>query len=194
MSKVGDMQRQKADRSERGSFQRSRLVEGVDYIGVGVSAIVFDAASRLFLAKRGPTARNERHHWEFPGGAVRLHERLSEAVKREFLEEFGMHIEPESLLCLMDHILPAESQHWVSACFLARHLSGEPTVREAGKCLAVTWATPSDLPSPLALSSTAFLQAYYDAIGTENGPGPDQTAAPGRWRLRGYIPDLERGK
>lgn len=147
---------------------RHDLVRGVDYIGVGVGAMVIDSDSRVFLAKRGPGARNERNHWEFPGGAVQLHERLEDAIKREFMEEFGMVIEPESLLCVTDHILPAENQHWVSACFIARHVAGEPSVREADKCLEFRWSTFNDLPIPLTLISASFLRAYH-AVPSEDG-------------------------
>ena len=42
--------------------------KGVDYIGVGVGAIIYDRDNRVFLAKRGKEARNETGKWEFPGG------------------------------------------------------------------------------------------------------------------------------
>lgn len=141
------------------------LVSGVDYIGVGVGAMLFDSASRLFLAKRGPLARNERHHWEFPGGAVLLHESLKDAIRREFREEYEMLIEPERLLCIADHMLEAEDQHWVSACFIARHVSGEPIIREPNKCLGVGWFNLCELPTPLTQISTSFLQVYLDEFG-----------------------------
>ena len=52
------------------------MKRGVDYIGVGVGAIIVDEQGRLFLARRGPKANNERGLWEFPGGSVELGERL----------------------------------------------------------------------------------------------------------------------
>jgi ADP-ribose pyrophosphatase YjhB (NUDIX family) len=131
--------------------------------------MVFDANSRVFLAKRGPLARNERHHWEFPGGKVLLHERLKHAIRREFREEFGMVIEPGQLLCIADHLLEEEDQHWVSACFIARHVSGEPMVKEPDKCLGVDWFSLSELPTPLTQISSSFLQAYQDQIGMAAG-------------------------
>src|SRR5256886_4667062 len=52
------------------------MKRGVDYIGVGVGAIIVDERGRLFLARRGPSAKNERGRWEFPGGSVELGVRL----------------------------------------------------------------------------------------------------------------------
>jgi hypothetical protein len=38
---------------------------GIDFIGVGVGAILVDDRGQLFLARRGPQAKNERGLWEF---------------------------------------------------------------------------------------------------------------------------------
>jgi ADP-ribose pyrophosphatase YjhB (NUDIX family) len=150
------------------------MVKGVDYIGVGVGAMVFDSSGHVFLAKRGPRAQNERNRWEFPGGAVQLHERIRDAIKREFIEEYGMVIEPKHLLCVADHILPVENQHWVSLCFIARHMSGEPRVLEPEKCHAIRWCHINDLPSPLTLISSSFLREYRAAYGESVNPCLDK--------------------
>ena len=55
---------------------------GIDYIGVGVGAILVDIKGRLFLARRGPKAKNERGLWEFPGGSVEFGETLAQALPR----------------------------------------------------------------------------------------------------------------
>ena len=68
------------------------MKRGVDYIGVGVGAVIVDSQGRLFLARRGPKAKNERGLWEFPGGSVEFGERLAEALQREMKEEYGIEI------------------------------------------------------------------------------------------------------
>jgi len=62
------------------------MQRGIDFIGVGVGAVIVDDAGRLFLARRGPLAKNERELWEFPGGAVEFGERLADALRREIRE------------------------------------------------------------------------------------------------------------
>jgi 8-oxo-dGTP pyrophosphatase MutT (NUDIX family) len=52
------------------------MKRGIDYIGVGVGAIIVNRTGELFLAKRGPLAKNERGLWEFPGGSVEFGETL----------------------------------------------------------------------------------------------------------------------
>jgi mutator protein MutT len=82
------------------------MKRGVDYIGVGVGAIIVDDRGRLFLARRGPQAKNERGLWEFPGGSVEFGEKLAQALQREMREEYGVEIAVGELLDVVDHILP----------------------------------------------------------------------------------------
>jgi len=133
---------------------------GKDYIGVGVGAIVLNADSEVFLSQRGHKAGNERGTWEFPGGKVDFGEKIEDAIKREFIEEYDMVIETIELLCVYDHILPDEGQHWVSPTFLARHVSGEPQIMEPEKCEAIGWFDLNDLPYPLSIITQHDVEVY----------------------------------
>ncbi|MDO8524700.1 MAG: hypothetical protein Q7R99_03655 [bacterium] len=42
------------------------MKRGVDYIGVGAGAIIFNNEGKVFIAQRGPGARNESGKWDFP--------------------------------------------------------------------------------------------------------------------------------
>lgn len=133
---------------------------GVDYIGVGVGAIIFDAESRVFLAKRGPLARNERNRWEFPGGGVELGETLVHALGREIAEEYGCEIEVLELLDVVDHIIPDEGQHWVSPLFICRVKSGTPHIREPHKCEEIGWFSLAEIPeATLTIASRKGLES-----------------------------------
>jgi 8-oxo-dGTP diphosphatase len=135
-------------------------IPGKDYVGVGVGALVFDYLGRVFLAQRGPAARNAVGAWEFPGGMVKFGERLEEAVRREFEEEYGMSVEVTRLLDVFDDILPSEGQHWVSPTYLAQHLSGQPSIREPEKCMEIGWFNLDAMPRPLSSITQRNLRAY----------------------------------
>jgi len=141
------------------------MIAGRDYIGVGVGAIVFNSQGQVFLSKRGPKAKNERGCWEFPGGSVEFGEMLSAAIKREFIEEYGMEIEIVNLLNVSDHILPAEQQHWVSPTFIARHIGGTPKIVEPEKCTEIGWFWLSDLPTPLSKVTQDDVKNYQAKYG-----------------------------
>ena len=141
------------------------MKRGIDYIGVGVGALLVNDAGEIFLAQRGPLAKNERGLWEFPGGSVEFGETLVEALRREMMEEFGIQIEVGELLDVTDHILPEEGQHWVSPTYLCRILSGEPRIMEPGKCSAIGWFDPWQVPEHLSLISQANLGHYRERAG-----------------------------
>lgn len=144
---------------------------GVDYIGVGVGALIVDDAGRLFLAQRGPKAKNERGLWEFPGGGVEFGESLRDALSREIREEYGVTIAVGELLTVTDHILPDEGQHWVSPSYICRIISGTPTILEPEKCSAIGWFTLDAMPDALSLVTRHDLELYR-ARHAANGPTP----------------------
>jgi len=137
---------------------------GIDYIGVGVEAIIVNREGKLFLAQRGPQAKNERGLWEFPGGSVEFGERLIDALKREIREEYGVEIEVRDLLNVADHILPDEGQHWVSPSYVCVIASGEPQIKEPGKCTAIGWFEPTALPPDLTVVTRLDWQLYLERI------------------------------
>jgi 8-oxo-dGTP diphosphatase len=125
------------------------MKKGIDYIGVGVGAVILDRDGKVFLAKRGREARNERQKWEFPGGSVEFGERLEDALVREVREEYGFEIDVEKLLDVVNHIIPDEKQHWVSPTFLCRFKSGTPQIREPHKCEEIGWFAVDQIPVDL---------------------------------------------
>ena len=136
------------------------MKRGVDFIGVGVGAIIVADDGRLLLSRRGPKARNERGLWEFPGGSVEFGERLGDALKREMREEYDVEIEVGELLGVVDHILSDEGQHWVSPTFICRLTSGEPVIREPDKCAEIGWFAPDEMPGDLTRISRENLAHY----------------------------------
>jgi 8-oxo-dGTP diphosphatase len=140
------------------------MKRGIDYIGVGVGAMIVDTQGRLFMARRGPQAKNERGLWEFPGGSVEFGERLADALRREIGEEYGVEIDVGPLLDVADHILPDEGQHWVSPTYLCRITRGEPRILEPEKCSEIGWFFPDALPTDLTQISRVNIKHYKERL------------------------------
>ncbi len=136
------------------------MKRGIDYIGVGVGAVLVDDQGQLFLARRGPQAKNERGLWEFPGGSVEFGEKLADALAREMREEYGVEIAVSELLDVVDHILPDEGQHWVSPTFICAITAGKPAIREPEKCTEIGWFHPDETPEDLTLITRKNLDHY----------------------------------
>lgn len=141
------------------------MKRGIDYIGVGVGAVIVNPRGQVFMARRGPRAKNERGLWEFPGGSVEFGETLADALRREIREEYGIEIAVGALLDVVDHILPGEGQHWVSPTYICAVLSGEPAIREPEKCTAIGWFDPSAAPPNLTVITRHNLEHYLRLTG-----------------------------
>lgn len=138
---------------------------GVDYIGVGVGAILLNDQGEVFLSLRGPLAKNERGKWEIPGGAVNFGETLEEAIIRETYEEFGIRIKVKKLLDVNDHILPEEKQHWVSPSYICEIIEGEPKIMEPGKTDRIGWFSLADAQKlPLAIVTKRDVEMLKKSI------------------------------
>jgi mutator protein MutT len=131
---------------------------------VGVGAIIIDKQGRLFLARRGAKAKNERGLWEFPGGSVEFGETLADALRREMREELGIEIVVGELLDVVDHILKDEGQHWVSPTYLCTIASGEPCIREPEKCAETGWFPTDKIPADLTQATRRSLTDYLQYI------------------------------
>jgi 8-oxo-dGTP diphosphatase len=141
------------------------MQKGKDYIGVGVGAFIFNGKGEVLFMKRGQASRNERGHWDIPGGGVRLNETREQAVIREVKEEFGLDVEVVQELHTIDHMIPDDGQHWVTTPFVVRVVGDqEPAIMEPAKCEEITWFHPDNLPSPLATSTIPSLAAYQRSL------------------------------
>lgn len=136
------------------------MKKGVDYIGVGVCAVIFNDSGKVFLAKRGKDARNESGTWEFPGGGVEFGDTLENTIVREMKEEFAIDIEVKELLGVNDHLIPEEKQHWVSPAYICKIIKGTPVIQEPNKIDEIGWFKLSEIEKmPLSLVSQSNLKS-----------------------------------
>ena len=94
---------------------------------------------RVLLVKRGREPSAGR--WTVPGGAVRVGERLHEAVVRELREECGVEVEVGPVVEVLDRVVRDGTGrvqfHYVIIDYLARWVVGEP--RAGSDAAAVRW-------------------------------------------------------
>lgn len=125
---------------------------------VGVGILIVDSAGRVLLTLR--LRPPEAGHWSIVGGKLDYLETLEQCAVREALEEVGLHVAIDSLLCVTDHLLPRENQHWVSPAYLGRVLRGEAQNCEPHKTRAVQWFPLDQLPSNLTITARNAISAY----------------------------------
>jgi 8-oxo-dGTP diphosphatase len=99
------------------------------------------------------------------GGKLDFLESLEDCAIREALEEVGLTIAIDSLLCVTDHILPEEGQHWVSPAYLGRVLAGEAKNCEPENTREVEWFRFEELPQRLTMTAKNAIEAYRRRFG-----------------------------
>jgi ADP-ribose pyrophosphatase YjhB (NUDIX family) len=106
---------------------------------VGVGGVIIEGEQVLLVKRASEPLRGQ---WSLPGGLVETGERLAEAVRREMLEETGLHVRVEKMLKIVERITRDEQRrvrfHYVLADFLCRTERG---VARAGSDVSeVHWA------------------------------------------------------
>jgi 8-oxo-dGTP diphosphatase len=135
---------------------------------VGVGVLLIDESGRLLLTLR--LRPPEVGCWSIVGGKLDFLETLEQCAIRETLEEVGAVISIDSLLCVTDHLVPAEGQHWVSPAFLARVSSRDTRNCEPEKTREVRWFPIDALPPNLTTTARSAVDAYKRR--SPQGPTP----------------------
>jgi 8-oxo-dGTP diphosphatase len=125
---------------------------------VGVGVLLVDDRSRVLLTLR--ILPPEAGCWSIVGGKLDYLESLEQCAVREAREEVGVDIAIHSLLCVTEHRLPLEHQHWISPAFLAQVLRGTPINCEPEKTQEVCWFPLDALPPNLTMTARNAIEAY----------------------------------
>ncbi len=125
---------------------------------VGVGVLLVDGRGQVLLTLR--TRPPEAGCWSIVGGKLDYLETLEACAVREAREEAGLEIAIEGLLCVTNHLLPRERQHWVSPAYLGRVLAGKARNCEPEKTLDVRWFPLDHLPLNLTMTARNAIQAY----------------------------------
>ena len=91
-----------------------------------VAAIILDEEKRILATQRG--YGEYEGWWEFPGGKIEPGEGPEVALRREIMEELGVEIVVENLLCTVEYDYP--KFHLSMLCYMCRISNGEIDLRE----------------------------------------------------------------
>ncbi|MER5645067.1 NUDIX domain-containing protein [Streptosporangium sp. NPDC002524] len=117
---------------------------------VSVGAAVIDAEGRFLAIKRRDNGR-----WQLPGGVVELDEGPLDAVRREVLEETGIHVEPIRLTGVYKNMTLGV----VSLVFLCQAVAGQARATE--EAAETAWLALDEVSTRM---SEAFSIRLLDAL------------------------------
>jgi len=138
------------------------MKRGIDYIGVGVGAVIINERHEvLLLLRRVPP---EPGYWTIPGGAVELFESCEEAIVRECREEVNLSVHVDKLLTIVDHIVREEATHWVAIEYLVTVNSGVATNAEIDENQELKWFPLDRLPERMTQPTRQALDVYKTKV------------------------------
>ncbi|WP_422123321.1 NUDIX hydrolase [Planococcus sp. X10-3] len=143
----------------------------------GVYGLCIENEKLLVINKsRGPYI----NRFDLPGGSLEEGESLSEAIKREFLEETGLEINVSENLGVIDFQLPWKWQeysavHHIAVYYLVNKVSGElskPTQFDCQDSQGALWVTEKDISvensSPLVVKAFEWIRTRNLGIDVES--------------------------
>lgn len=125
-------------------YYRDSDAPAANSIVVAVTAFVRDEGGRLLLIRR-----TDNDLYAIPGGALDLGETLTQAVRREVMEETGIAVEVTGLVGVYsdpEHVIEftdGEVRQEFSICFRAEPAGGDPRTSDESK--EVLWVAPAGL-------------------------------------------------
>lgn len=138
--------------------KKTHSIAGVDYIGLGVGAVILSKKREVLLMKRSKRLAVHRTTvglWSIPGGEVEFGEKVTDALKREVREELGVEIVIERMIGHWDQILTKSKVHWHSVTFLCKIEKGEPKIKEPSKFDDLKWFAIDKIPKNAGIAHVA---------------------------------------
>jgi ADP-ribose pyrophosphatase YjhB (NUDIX family) len=127
----------------------------------GASAIVVHDGRLLMIRQRRPYGV----HWEFPSGYHEAGESLEQTAAREALEETGVAVEVEELVCTMAWEREHDRRRNVLAFFLAAPV--DPTVQPRGQVEEdiddAIYVDPAELKAEIHPLDHVILERWWDS-------------------------------
>jgi 8-oxo-dGTP diphosphatase len=125
--------------------------------------------NKLLLMKRSGTGFGDGY-WAVPGGRIDGQESVTEACRREALEELGIKIAAKELkFATAIHSAPHDEnpREVVLFIFKAEHWDGKIVNNEPHKCEKIGFFPLDDLPEGTMTSTKRFIQNAFQGVSFE---------------------------
>ncbi len=139
--------------TNQGTFVAVNQQQTTPKHSVSVAGVVIDDQNRVLVIRR-----EDNGHWEAPGGVLELDESFEEGVRREVLEETGVHVRVDRLTGVYKNL----THGIVALVFRCTTQYGEP--HPTSEAREVRWMTRDEVRDAM---NPAFAIRVLDAFDTD---------------------------
>lgn len=135
---------------------------GTDFIGLGCGALIVNDKNEVLLIRYAEDSKTDPGMWARPGGKIDFGECGPAAAEREVEEEVGIKVKVIEPLEFTEVIEDDRSKHWIALGFLAKHVSGTPTIKEPHKHTDIGWFPINNIPENTAIYTRNSVKFYLE--------------------------------
>lgn len=107
----------------------------------------FDGIKKVFLPRRAATKKFLPNVFELPGGHVDFGEDIADGLRREILEEFGMHVSLGEPFASFTYTNDVKGSHSIEVVYFAQFTDPFEQIQlDPEDHSEYVWATSQDLP------------------------------------------------
>lgn len=122
----------------------------------------FDGVEKVFLPKRAATKKFLPNVFELPGGHIDFGEDMVEGLKREVMEEHGMHINVGDPFAVFTYTNEVKGSHSIEVVYFATFIEPIENIKlNPEDHSEFRWASEADLPD---LSQSLSGAEYHNVV------------------------------
>lgn len=129
---------------------------------VGIGVYILNDNRQLLLGKRKNSHGDGS--WSPPGGHLEFMESVEECAKREVMEEIGITLKDVKEIVFTEDFYQDENKHYISIHVRAVMQDGKIEALEKDKCERWEWFDLNNLPNPIFISASNFLDKYKELL------------------------------
>ena len=145
-----------------------RKHKGISFTGITTVFFCHDGNGNFLLQKRSKNTRDEHGTWDPGGGGLKHGYTLTDNVKREIKEEYGVTALKINFISYYDVFRPTEitnvNSHWLAMLFCVLVDKNIIKINEPNMIDEIGWFKLDRLPTPLHSQILPILNKYKNKI------------------------------